>query len=235
MTSRRDFISSAVAATAAAYGFGILRANENEAEDLAFADPAAKRHATPTPVTNEGGEEMSDKAEDPRIRRARLSGPAHITRDATVAVPGAGGVMTILVKGTNEWVCTPGDENKIGDPPMCMNPMGMQWMMDAIQGKPRPTNSAPGMIYMLCGATQRSNTDPADRTSPAIPIGPHWMITWPFNAAAFGLPTTVRDKGAWVMFSGTPYEYLHVCGTPWDGNEYHEGDNALWTMTYARP
>jgi hypothetical protein len=38
-----------------------------------------------------------------------------------------------------------------------------------------------------------------------------------------------------VMFSGTPYEYLHVCGTPWDGNEYHEGDNALWTMTYARP
>jgi hypothetical protein len=235
MTSRRDFISSAVAATAAAYGLGIPRAYENEAEDPAFAELGAKRHATSTPATNEGGEDMNDKAEDPRIRRARLSGPAHITRDATVAVPGAGGAMTILVKGTNEWVCTPGDENKIGDPPMCMNPMGMQWMMDAMQGKPRPTNSAPGMIYMLCGATQRSNTDVTDRTSPAIPIGPHWMITWPFNAAAFGLPTTVRDKGAWVMFSGTPYEYLHVCGTPWDGNEYHEGDSALWTMTYARP
>ena len=24
--------------------------------------------------------------------------------------------MTVLVKGTNEWVCTPGNENKIGDP-----------------------------------------------------------------------------------------------------------------------
>src|SRR3984893_4376623 len=70
--------------------------------------------------------------------------------------------------------------------------------------------------------------------SAAIPIGPHWMITWPFDAAENGLPTTVRDKGAWVMFAGTPYEYLHVCGSPWEGNEYHDGDQAVWTMSYAR-
>jgi hypothetical protein len=177
---------------------------------------------------------MRDKAEDPRITRARLAGPEQVTRDATVAKLGAGGIITVLVKGTNEWVCTPGDENTIGDPPMCMNPMGMRWMMDAMQGKPKPTNTAPGMIYMLCGATQHSNTDPSDRTSRAIPIGPHWMITWPFDPAAFGLPTTVRDKGAWVMFAGTPYAYLHVCRTPWEGNEYHEGDKAVWTMSYAR-
>jgi hypothetical protein len=178
---------------------------------------------------------MKDRAEDPKITRARLSGPEHVTRDATVAEFGAGGTLNILVKGSNHWVCVPGDENKIGAPPMCMNPMGMRWMMDAMQGKPRPTNSAPGMIYMLCGATQRSNTDPSDKTSPAIPIGPHWMITWPFDAETNGLPTTVRDKGAWVMFAGTPYSYLHVCGTPWDGNEYREGDKAAWTMSYARP
>jgi hypothetical protein len=72
-----------------------------------------------------------------------------------------------------------------------------------------------------------------DKTSPAIPIGPHWMITWPFDAAANGLPTTVRDKGDWVMFAGTPYAYLHICGSPWEGNEYHEGDKAVWTMSYA--
>jgi len=29
---------------------------------------------------------------------------------------------------------------------------------------------------MLNGALQHSYTDPFDRTSPAIPIGPHWMI-----------------------------------------------------------
>jgi hypothetical protein len=180
------------------------------------------------------GNNINDRAEDPRIRRARLSGPEQVTKDATIAELNSDGTMTVLVRGTNEWVCTPGDENKIGDPPMCMNPLGMQWMMDAKQGKPRPTNNAPGMIYMLCGATQRSNTDRSDKTSPAIPIGPHWMVTWPFDAVANGLPTTVRDKGAWVMFAGTPYAYLHVCGTPWEGNEYHEGDRAVWTMRYAR-
>jgi hypothetical protein len=54
----------------------------------------------------------------PRVRRARLSGPEHVTKDAPVAEIAADGNMTVLVQGTNEWVCTPGNENKIGDPPM---------------------------------------------------------------------------------------------------------------------
>jgi hypothetical protein len=28
------------------------------------------------------------------------------------------------------------------------------------------------------------------------------------------------------MFAGTSYAYLHVCCTPWNGNEYREGDKA---------
>lgn len=198
---------------------------------------ATSANAAPGPETHAEKEnsDMNDKAEDPRITRARMSGPAQVTADATVAVLERDGSLTILAQGTNAWTCVPGDENKVGDPPMCMNPMGMRWMLDAMTGKPRPTNTEPGMIYMLCGATQRSNTVPSDRTSVAIPIGPHWMITWPFDAAGIGLPTTVRDKGAWVMFAGTPYAYLHVCGTPWDGHEYKEGDKAVWTMAYARP
>jgi hypothetical protein len=191
--------------------------------------------AATEPSGGASGQAVADKAEDPQITRARLAGPEQVAKNATVAIMTADGAMSILAKGTNKWVCVPGDENRIGNPPMCMNPMGMQWMTDAMRGKPRPTNTAPGMIYMLCGATQRSNTDATDRTSPAIPIGPHWMITWPFDAAANGLPTIVMDAGAWVMFEGTPYSYLHVCGSPWEGNEYHEGDKAVWTMTYARP
>jgi hypothetical protein len=233
MKTRREFVVSTLAAGAALISL--------DSKTVATAAGGAGDQPRTGPVifpdqqTHNRGRDMKDRAEDPRIRRARLSGPEHVTRDATVAELGVGGTLNVLVKGSNDWVCTPGDENKIGDPPMCMNPMGMRWMMDAMQGKPRPTNSAPGMIYMLCGATQRSNTDPSDRTSPAIPIGPHWMITWPFDAETNGLPTTVRDKGAWVMFAGTPYAYLHVCGTPWDGNEYREGDKAVWTMSYARP
>jgi hypothetical protein len=60
------------------------------------------------------------------------------------------------------------------------------------------------------------------------------MILWPFDPAQSGLPTTVRDAGAWIMFAGTPYAYLHICGTPWDGNEYSPGDEAVWTMQYAK-
>jgi hypothetical protein len=232
MKTRREFLATTVAVAAL-----LTNGSGQTAESLSrfpIADDTGWRDTESNDLAL-GGQDMTDRAEDPRVRRARLSGPEHVTKDATVAEIAADGNMTVLVQGTNEWVCTPGNENKIGDPPMCMNPMGMRWMMDAMQGKPKPTNTAPGMIYMLCGATQRSNTNPADKTSPAIPIGPHWMITWPFNAAANGLPTTVRDKGAWVMFAGTPYEYLHVCGDPWEGKEYHEGDKAVWTMAYARP
>jgi len=232
MKTRREFLATTVTVAALLTdGSGKAAASLSR---FPIADDTGGRDTESNDLAS-GGLDMTDRAEEPRVRRARLSGPEHVTKDATVAEIAADGNMTVLVQGTNEWVCTPGNENKIGDPPMCMNPMGMRWMMDAMQGKPKPTNTAPGMIYMLCGATQRSNTNPADKTSPAIPIGPHWMITWPFNAAANGLPTTVRDKGAWVMFAGTPYEYLHVCGDPWEGNEYHQGDRAVWTMAYARP
>jgi hypothetical protein len=169
-----------------------------------------------------------------KIERAMRSGPRQITRDATVAeMDHHGKVAHILRNGTNGW-SMPGDENRIGAPPMCVDELGMQWFKDAITGQPQPTNKAPGLCHMLCGATQHSNTDHLDKTSPAIPIGPHWMILWPFDAAQTGLPTTVRDAGAWIMFAGTPYAYLHICGTPGDGNEYSTGDEAVWTMQYSK-
>ena len=170
-----------------------------------------------------------------KISRAMMSGPRHITGNATVADMDDRGNRVVLRQGTNDWVCFPGNENVIGDVPMCADPNGLRWMDDLKARKPAPTNTAPGIIYMLCGATQHSNTDPFDKTSPAIPIGPHWMIIWPYNAARDGLPNTVRDAGAWVMFDGTPYAYLHICGTPWDGNEYTHGKVPIWTMRYGNP
>jgi hypothetical protein len=154
-----------------------------------------------------------------KLSRARMSGPRHITANATVAEMDSRGNMVVLHQGTNQWTCFPGNENEIGNVPMCADPMGLQWMMDVKAHKPAPTNTAPGLIYMLCGATQHSNTDPFDKTSPAVPIGPHWMILWPFDAG--------------VMFDTTPYAYLHICGTPWVGNEYTNDCAPLWTMQYG--
>ena len=76
---------------------------------------------------------------------------------------------------------------------------------------------------------------PVDTTSPAIPIGPHWMIIWPFDAKDAGLGTIMRDAGAMVMFAGTPWAHLHICGSPWEGSEYQIGDRVIRTLTYARP
>lgn len=163
-----------------------------------------------------------------------LSGPAVITKDATVAEMDRQGNMTVLRPGANEWVCVPGNQNIVGSADMCIDPMGTVWLKDLMARKPKPTNATPGLIYMLNGATQHSYTDPFDTTGPAIPIGPHWMILWPFDAKAAGLSTVMRDAGTMVMFAGTPYAHLHICGSPWEGREYRPDSQAVWTMRYER-
>ncbi len=178
---------------------------------------------------------MADGIRIEKIRRARRAGPACVSTQATVADMDMHGNLIVLEPGTNDWVCVPGDQNIVGAADMCLDPMGMIWMRDLMARKPRPSNTSPGLIYMLNGALQHSFTDPFDTSSPPVPIGPHWMLLWPFDADAAGIGTVMRDGGTMIMFAGTPYAHLHICGSPWDGKEYRAGDRAVWTMTYARP
>ncbi len=211
--SRRSFVRGALAAGAGP----------------AMISPAAS--GNDFDVSNPASQ-LDEAIRNEKIRRAMLAGPAVITKDATVAEMDRQGNMTVLRSGSNDWVCVPGNQNIVGSADMCLDPMGMVWMKDVMARKPKPTNATPGLIYMLNGATQHSYTDPFDRTSPAIPIGPHWMILWPFDANAAGLPTVMRDAGTMVMFAGTPYAHLHICGSPWDGREYGPDVQANWTMRY---
>ncbi len=204
---------------------------------LAQADGSSGSFSNGALALPETGSSTSDddKIRAVKISRAMRAGPHQITKYATIAdMDQHGNMGTILRQGSNGWLCVPGNENKVGDPPMCVDELGMQWFMDIKAGKPAPTNKAPGLCYMLCGATQHSNDTVFDHTSPAIPIGPHWMILWPFDSKHCGLPTTVRDAGAWIMFAGTPYAYLHVCGSPWVGNEYTTESEAEWSMRYVK-
>src|SRR5271170_6145611 len=232
--SRREFVEAAAIAGAGLATLSMSVQARAGASQQRGVEDASKDKATGDNAMS-GDNSMSDEIVKAKIRRALLSGPDIITREATVAEMDAQGKMTVLRPGTNQWVCIPGNENIVGQADMCADPMGMRWMMDVMAKKPKPSNTEPGLIYMLNGALQHSYTDPFDRTSPAIPIGPHWMIMWPFDANAAGSPTVMRGAGTLVMFAGTPYAHLHVCGSPWDGNEYHPGDRAVWTMTYARP
>jgi len=227
--SRRMFVGSLAATGTLA---SLLRPTVHAAGGAASGPHMGESQGPRSP---NGATDMTDAILKEKIRRARLSGPSIVTADASVAEMDAQGHSKVLSKGTNEWVCCPGNENIVGDVPMALDPMGMQWFMDLLARKPKPTNAAPGLIYMLCGAYQHSYTDPFDRTSPPIPIGPHWMLLWPFDAKAAGMGTAMRDAGAMVMFAGTPYAHLHICGSPWDGNEYHPGDRVIRTLVYARP
>ena len=42
----------------------------------------------------------------------------------------------------------------------------------------------------------------------------HWMLLWPFDAKTAGMGTVMRDAGTMVMFAGTLYAHLQICGSP---------------------
>jgi hypothetical protein len=154
------------------------------------------------------------KSDQVKIARALSAGPENVTRQATVAEPDSQGHMRILRPGTNDFTCMPGDPKGIGLPPMCADKVAMQWNNDFDHHLPKPTTTAPGVEYMLAGATQRSDSDPFDKTSPPIRVGPHWMILWPFDPKTSGLPTTHKPTGAYIMWAGTPWAHVHIRGHP---------------------
>jgi hypothetical protein len=149
-----------------------------------------------------------------RIARSLSAGPPEVARSARIVDTDAQGKMIVLREGSNGFTCMPGNPKVIGDPPMCADAASMQWAADFKARKPKPTNTVPGITYMLAGATQRSDTDPFDKTSPPMHVGPHWMIMWPFDPGATGLPVTHRKTGAYIMWAGSPYAHVHVMGRP---------------------
>jgi hypothetical protein len=149
-----------------------------------------------------------------KIARAMSAGPLDIATSARIVHTDPQGKTMVLREGSNGFTCMPGNPDVIGDPPMCADGPSMQWAADFRARKPKPTNTVPGITYMLAGATQRSDSHPYDKTSPAIKVPPHWMIMWPFDPKATGLPTTHRDKGAYIMWAGSPYAHMHIMGRP---------------------
>lgn len=149
-----------------------------------------------------------------KIALALSAGPSNVSKDATVVEPDGHGGTRVLRQGSNGFTCMPGDPSGVGMPPMCMDKVAVQWNKDFEEHKPKPTTTVPGIEYMLAGATQRSDTDPNDKTSPPIKIGPHWMILWPFDPKTTGLPTTHKPTGVYIMWAGSPYAHIHVMGRP---------------------
>lgn len=159
------------------------------------------------------GTTMSAAQKAATIRSATAAAPRSIGEHATVIMPGDSGKMTVLREGTNGWTCFPDD--RIHSGAMCADSAGMQWAQALMSHADKPTNTSPGLIYMLGGGTDVSATDPWAKPTggKGIVSGPHYMIMWPF-AATSGLSTTPKKTGTWIMWSGTPYAHLMVNGVP---------------------
>jgi hypothetical protein len=179
------------------------------------AHPSNEKDKIAESKTSDNGMAKSGiETAEQKIDRAISAGPENISKSARIIDTDAQGDQVILREGSNGFTCMPGNPNVVGEPPMCADAASMQWFGDAKAHKPKPTNTIPGITYMLAGATQRSDSDPYDTTSPPITVGPHWMIMWPFDPKTTGLPTTHRPTGAYIMWAGSPYAHVHIMGRP---------------------
>jgi hypothetical protein len=169
---------------------------------------------TQTMPSDQSSSTSSDDSTLVKIARAMSAGPTEVAKAARIVDTDAQGKTVVLREGNNGFTCMPGNLKVVGEPPMCVDAAAMQWYDDAKAHKPKPTNTVPGITYMLAGATQRSDSDPNDTTSMPIEIGPHWMIMWPFDPKTTGLPTTHKPTGAYIMWAGSPYAHLHIMGRP---------------------
>jgi hypothetical protein len=146
------------------------------------------------------------------IASAESAAPASISKNATIVSVDAKGAMQVLRKGSNGWTCMPDAPTTPGPDPMCMDANAAKWAEAWIGHKPPPAGTV-GVMYMLEGGTDASNTDPY-ATKPSadwIKTGPHIMVVGSKEVLA-GYPAGAKpDTSApYVMWAGTPYAHLMV-------------------------
>jgi len=156
-------------------------------------------------------------APDP-IASAEAAAPAAVSANATIVTMDAKGAMTTLRKGTNGWTCMPDAPDTPGPDPMCFDANAAKWA-EAWIGHKAPPNGAVGVMYMLAGGTDASNTDPYATKPTAenawINTGPHIMIVGSKEVLS-GHPSGAKPNTAapYVMWAGTPYAHLMVPVSP---------------------
>ncbi len=158
--------------------------------------------------------EVADVDHTDPIASAMAAAPAAVSSAATIVTMGADGSMTTLREGPNGFTCMGDNPATPGPDPMCMDSNAMEWAMAWIGKQPPPTDK-PGVMYMLAGGTDASNTDPY-ATGPSeggawIETGPHMMVVGS-QAALNGYPDAAEPDTSvpYVMWAGTPYAHLMI-------------------------
>jgi len=161
-----------------------------------------------------GADRKAPTTDPAKIANAMTAAPMAISRNATVAEMNEDGSMKVLRKGGNSWTCVPDDPSTPGNDPMCLDPNALEWL-HAYMIKAMPPDKI-GLIYMLQGGWDFSNTDPyatkPDSGKPTI-TGPHVMVVGPGVRSVPGYDRTgngVDPAVPYVMWKETPYEHLMI-------------------------
>lgn len=149
------------------------------------------------------------------IASALSAAPAGVAKGAKVVVMDAKGGMRTLREGNNGFTCMPDEPSTPGPDPMCADKASMGFLQ-ALMTHATPPGGHVGLMYMLEGGTDASNTDPYSKKPLAadhwIKTGPHLMIAGADAAFYDAYPKQADPDTSqpYVMWAGTPYQHLMV-------------------------
>ena len=155
----------------------------------------------------------STASNDP-VASAESAAPAAIAHNASIVTVDAKGAMTTVRKGTNGWTCMPDAPDTPGPDPMCFDQNAGKWVQAWVAHKPPPAGTV-GLMYMLEGGTDASNTDPyatkPTATNNWVKTPPHIMVVGSKDILT-GHPAGAQPDTSvpYVMWAGTPYAHLMV-------------------------
>lgn len=167
-------------------------------------------------VSIAGGAADAPKLTDAQLITSALSAaPAGVAKGAKVVAMNADGTMRTLRDGNNGFTCMPDEPSTPGPDPMCLDQASMGFI-HALLTHAAPPAGQVGLMYMLAGGTDASNTDPYSKQPSAkdhwIKTGPHLMIAGADAAFYDAYPKQADPDTSkpYVMWAGTPYQHLMV-------------------------
>ena len=156
---------------------------------------------------------MDAQTDEQIVASAMRAAPEKVGQAATVIAMNADGSMRTVREGSNGFTCMADNPETPGPDSMCMDKNAMEWVQAYMAHKPPPEGKI-GLMYMLEGGTDASNTDPyatnPDASNHWITTGPHFMIVGADQAFYDAYPKSADpDTSApYIMWPGTPYQHL---------------------------
>jgi len=148
------------------------------------------------------------------VESAMAAAPASIAKGAKIISMKPDGTMSVLREGSNGWTCMPDNPATPGADPMCMDGNAMKWAEAWIGHKPPPADNV-GLMYMLAGGSDASNTDPWGQMPKEggrwVETGPHVMVVGSDSLnRQYPSGDNPDTSQPYVMFAGTPYAHVMI-------------------------